>query len=77
MEEEQKNQRLPKTTDEQEELDALATLGPAAVYEWIYGPGSLMAKKMAGITWLDLGVKDSKEGIQKTVDTLKQFQQVN
>jgi ParB family transcriptional regulator, chromosome partitioning protein len=74
MEEDQKNLRLPKNDQEQAELEALASQGPAAVYAWIFGPTSLMAKKMANVTWADMNITDSVtscrqlvEGIHKSI----------
>src|SRR5205807_107566 len=58
MQEDQKSVRLPKSPEEQAEVEALATHGPGAVYAWIFGPNSLMAKKIASATWADMNITD-------------------
>ena len=74
MEEEQKNRRLPKTPEEQAEVEALAIQGPAAVYAWIFGPDSLMAKKVEGASWTDMGFTDPVTGYRQIIESLRQFE---
>jgi hypothetical protein len=71
MEREQKNVRLPMNDQEQNDLAGLAPQGPAAVYKWLYGENSLMAKKAQALTWADLGESDPVTGCRKMVEQLR------
>src|SRR5207245_6447321 len=76
MEKDQKSIRLPKTPDEEAELEALAakSSGPGPVYAWLMGPNSLTAKKMQPVTWADLHISDPVSGCRQLVEGLRQFQ---
>jgi hypothetical protein len=76
LEKEQKNFRLPKNDQEQAELETLAAQGPGAVYAWIYGPESLMAKRVATMSWADLEMPDPVTGCRKLVEGLRQTKDV-
>lgn len=64
------NARLPKTQEDWGELDEAIIRGPSAVYRWIYGPKSRIAKSMESKTWGDLGV-DPKTYAVDLVKSLK------
>lgn len=68
-----RNMRLPQTPAEQAEVEALAASGPAAVYAWIYGKGSVVAKQMKLARWSDLGVADPTEGARTILTALKRI----
>ena len=55
-----------------EEVEALAAQGPGAIYAWVYDPNSLTAKKMAGVTWEDLGEKAPVPGCRNLIRGLRQ-----
>ena len=74
MQEDQKSVRLPKSPEEQAEVEALATHGPGAVYAWIFGPNSLMAKKIASATWADMNITDPLAGCRQLVEGIRKFQ---
>ena len=71
---EQRNLRLPKTIEEEEELDALVSQGPLAIYAWIYGPDSLLARKVASSTWADFGITDPHEGLKLLIAGMRKIQ---
>src|SRR5207245_11543501 len=56
------------------EVEALATHGPGAVYAWIFGPNSLMAKKIASATWADMNITDPVLGCRQLVEGIRKFQ---
>jgi ParB family chromosome partitioning protein len=66
--------RLPQTAEEERTLETLAALGPGAVYGWIWGPESLMARTMAKMSWQEIGAKDAISGCRNIVDVLRQLQ---
>lgn len=76
IEEDQKNIRLPKTPEEQAELEALAakSSGPGPIYAWIMGPNSLMAKKMQSVSWTDVHITDPVAGCRQLIEGLKMLQ---
>ena len=63
--------RIPKTPHEEAELEALTAQGPGAVYAWIYGPQSGMARSMAKLTWPQMQIADPKEGLAKLLEGLR------
>ena len=63
--------RIPKTPQEEAELEALTAQGPGAVYAWIYGPQSGMARAMAKLTWPQMQIADPKEGLAKLLEGLR------
>jgi hypothetical protein len=69
-----KRLRLPRSPQEQAELERLAMQGPLPVYTWIYGPESFYAGKVRGRSWKDLGVADPVAGCRKLVESLRQMQ---
>ena len=77
MIEDGKDTRLPRTPQEQSELEALANLGPEALYSWIYGPNSFYTQKVKGMTWKDMDVTDPIDGCRKMVESLKAVESIN
>jgi ParB/RepB/Spo0J family partition protein len=77
MEDDQKNVRLPKTPEEQAELEGIAakSRGPSPVYAWLLGANSLLAKKMETVSWADLHVTDPVAGCRQLVDGMRIFQE--
>ena len=63
--------RFPANATEEGELKALAAEGPAAVYGWIYGPTSMMAKAMEHITWKQFGASDPSEGCARILKSIR------
>jgi len=63
--------RTPKTPEEQAELEALAAQNPQAAYEWIFGPESILAKRMTNINWQAMGISDPKTGLNKLLEGMK------
>jgi len=63
--------RIPKTPEEQTELEALAAQSPHAVYQWIFGPESFLAQRMATTTWQSMGITDPKEGLKQILEGVK------
>jgi ParB family chromosome partitioning protein len=76
LEQDQANLRLPKDDQEQAELEALSTQGPGPVYAWVYGPDSIMAKKMESMTWQELDVKDPPQACRDLVKTIHQINEI-
>jgi ParB/RepB/Spo0J family partition protein len=63
--------RIPKTPEEQAELEALAAQSPHAVYQWIFGSESFLAKRMATVTWQSMGITDPKQGLKQILEGVK------
>jgi ParB/RepB/Spo0J family partition protein len=74
MEEEQKNIRLPQNDQEMAELEMIAKLspGPGPIYAKVCGRNSLLAQKMAKVTWADVGISDPVAGCRHLVAGLRQ-----
>jgi ParB family chromosome partitioning protein len=66
--------RLPQNADEQQDLEAMAQAGPGAVYAWIWGADSLMARTMAKMTWKEIGAPDPVTGCRNIVLVLRQME---
>src|SRR5258706_4938407 len=67
--------RLPKTPEEEKELEEIAIKGgPRAVYSWIYGPDSPMVQAVPASTWVELGITDPIQGLHQILDGIRQFQ---
>ncbi len=65
--------RLPKTPEEEKELEELATSGgPKAVYSWIYGADSPMTKGVPFSTWEEAGM-DPITGLKQILAGIRQF----
>jgi ParB family transcriptional regulator, chromosome partitioning protein len=74
---ERANLRLPKTREEEAELEALSAKGLYAVYQWIYGTNSLTAQKVQGRTWAEWGVGDPVAGTRGIINALKKIQETS
>jgi ParB family chromosome partitioning protein len=67
--------RLPKTPEEQAELEQIAAkAGPNGVYTWLFGAGSPMADAVPpAATWEDLGLTPAN-GLSEVLIRIKKFQ---
>jgi ParB family chromosome partitioning protein len=75
MEQEQKNIRLPQNDQEMAELEMIAKLspGPGPIYAKVCGANSLLAQKMAKLTWAEVGISDPVAGCRQLVAGLRQM----
>jgi ParB family chromosome partitioning protein len=73
--EEDNQVRLPKTEQEQAELEKLAAGGPGSVYAWLYGSESLHAQKAAATTWQDMDMADPIAGCRQVIQGIKALQE--
>jgi ParB family chromosome partitioning protein len=64
-------QRLPETEDDWNNVSAQAFYGPAAVYAWVFGKNSPMAKKTNALTWDSLGETDPIVGCENIIKQMK------
>src|SRR5262249_7924169 len=65
--------RAPQTPDEEAELRKIAEAGgPKAVYEWIYGKDSPMARMVPFSGWEGAG-GTAEEGVKQILDGIRAF----
>jgi hypothetical protein len=63
--------RFPITAAERAEVERLSAKGPGAIYGWVYGTDSSLAKTMEGATWKDFGVEDPTLGCRRLLAALE------
>jgi len=73
----QKRAKLPKSTEEEAELYALAASspGPGPIYARIYGPTNPFTRLAEGKTWADFQVTDPKEALRQLLDGIRKAQE--
>ncbi len=65
--------RFPNTPAEHAEVERAASEGIAALYRWIYGPDSAIARESVNLRWQDLGTP-AREGAMKIIQRLRDLQ---